>query len=1810
MGGARERQQWRARLPAAQRAASAAGAAGAGAGARAALEWAAAALARGGGDDSDAPWKCEELWVMLGELARTADARAARAPAPLPAGGVLSAAASAFAAGEESNGASDAAAAALRAMVGSEVLRQSFRPATEHVVRLAEAAFAPGAHDAAAGAAASVLTAHAGMAAAPRKLFERFVDRLLMPAMRRRERASQELADELDAASRAVLFHRAHLPGFAAMQPAFQANPADGGGRTEANGGTGDGGGADDDVAANGGGRPAKQRKQADVDATAGARAQSASVQAGYQRALFSKLAESMVAGDAAAAAAAVRLLAEYSGGAGGLDGAAPPPAAVVAFMSRIAQPALLAMRRIDGSARAKGGPHATADSLSTATLVAQTLARLCEICRGADAYSHAHALAREGGPHARCVAEVAKLAVSMHDSVLLGAHGRSDCDDAVAVTRAAAAALAALRAALLLDHRVADGLIECDEHADLVVGSSRSSIWDSLLLAAHSALTADVQGVGGELLAAAQDVACGYLDTARERRSLGDFVTEMLESIQRQGCAGCSAPSTKSAIAAEHKGKKRARESRAVAASGTGRLTVEGGLGTPTAIRALLCGPKFAMALRGALHEMLGAQAPVVAQAAVAAAGRYMAELAILTSATSDGPSRALVSAEVIAMCLDGVRVDAHNAAGLQRECSKMLGDTLARVLGAATAAAARKERVDSGNASPGAAELVFSLRLFVAASCLKGECTGWLSTHALESEGEGGSELPSTWASVAPESSLPLGTFVRWAMREHGGADLSPQQQRAAQRQLAFALDGLALWRMRDLQSVDAPEAVSRESCDLCEWLIAADDEPAKAGEAGAGADAAMWMSAPARASPVIVPPFTGTEYAMARQVMLEAAAHVWSPHANAAAIDVVAQNAVKNLARGAGTAASGSLAQWPPQMFEVPGLNVALARHLVTMALANACLALEEVDEGTCGKARAKLSKHMRKELKGAAKALNAAGTLSADTVSVLTDKLDMGRVLEALRSTNDRLVAPGDACAFASAIFECAASLPRGFIGDSHAAAALLCAAAACEGAFALAGAPAVAVSARRACIATLHSAVANARAADVLAIDASSSESPVCFASDCESGTLLSVLSGEGFAAWLVAVRGSPAVDSDGRTGKLHGELAEEGCRCAAMIALARPGDESCCALLRAAAELHEAGAGGEAQGTHATLAAAGAMAGLAERVGGDPRLRRVLAAARVQQEIRGLPAVDYALPARSVRVHELASKLDASVATRLSRALIATQSAPGSKEVSVDELAAACKAAACVLRWRLAHMQCDVDDATLADADGGRPVAAGTGAAAIVAVDGGTDGNAASADGGEVSRGAGSAEDDDEAFSLESDGDEPVAAATASGAAELEAAVAAQDAIEETALFAIGGSESPCVATLGTSIASVLTVLTRGQALPSASRDALYDYLAVAMEVVVRIRPLPPPGAFSTLVAAHVVLVARCGPRAFLSDGQLEAEVDPEALGARASLRAMLSHCRTSQLRLAFNALSEGLATHHRGACLACLETALAAATGGRAIAVAAAAGRIAPALLAAARESATGAQLGAGDSMAVSVARATVTALSALASKRSVVLGVSEVSAILSAPCFVYAVQRSPSVDELALALRDNSRRAEGVAALFDAAAGALRAALRFRRAETRRQAALVREAFASLLRVLDVLAAAALRSVEEDTASGPAAWRVVTSCANSLRGAYAEVETRKDTFSKYAPHMLSDLLDVLVGPSGSASLASSPSGNGPTGAAAALREGAFCLLSTCSTRELAQAHATYGSQTAAGAALQGLRTEWQRTHKYTGKV
>ena len=84
----------------------------------------------------------------------------------------------------------------------------------------------------------------------------------------------------------------------------------------------------------------------------------------------------------------------------------------------------------------------------------------------------------------------------------------------------------------------------------------------------------------------------------------------------------------------------------------------------------------------------------------------------------------------------------------------------------------------------------------------------------------------------------------------------------------------------------------------------------------------------------------------------------------------------------------------------------------------------------------------------------------------------------------------------------------------------------------------------------------------------------------------------------------------------------------------------------------------------------------------------------------------------------------------------------------------------------------------------------------------------------------------------------------------------------------------------------------------------------------------------------------------------------------------------------------------------------------------------------------------------------------------------------------------------------------------------------------------------------------------------------------------------------------------MLSDLLDVLVGPSGSASLASSPSGNGPAGAAAALREGAFCLLSTCSTRELAQAHATYGSQTAAGAALQGLRTEWQRTHKYTGKV
>ena len=44
--------------------------------------------------------------------------------------------------------------------------------------------------------------------------------------------------------------------------------------------------------------------------------------------------------------------------------------------------------------------------------------------------------------------------------------------------------------------------------------------------------------------------------------------------------------------------------------------------------------------------------------------------------------------------------------------------------------------------------------------------------------------------------------------------------------------------------------------------------------------------------------------------------------------------------------------------------------------------------------------------------------------------------------------------------------------------------------------------------------------------------------------------------------------------------------------------------------------------------------------------------------------------------------------------------------------------------------------------------------------------------------------------------------------------------------------------------------------------------------------------------------------------------------------------------------------------------------------------------------------------------------------------------------------------------------------------------------------------------------------------------------------------------------------------------------------------------------MLGTCGPRELQQMHATYGSQSALGVALAAMRTDFERRHKFEGKV
>ena len=1760
----RPAQGWRFRLPAAQQAAGEGGGAHA---RRAALQWSAGALARGARDagGADAPWRSQELWELLRDLA-AAHSAGALAPAPLPAAGLLSAAGRAFASADAPAAAAEAAAAALTALAASRSLRYAFRPSTEHVVKLGEVALAKGAGEAEGKAAAALLAAHALAAPSPRKLFERFVERLLGLVMSRRDAAvalgaaQVGLVAALDLATRRVLFHRAHVPGFAVMLPAF-AGPAEGGRPAKQRRRADDAGQAEGEAEGKGKGKGKgegdAQRPKLQVDAS------------GYQRVLFERLAAGIVSGDAAAAAGTLRLLAMYV--AGGTDedefmnlmSAPPPGAAVMAFVSRVAEPSLAALRAAD-----KGDTHA----IETATRAADTLAAMCDIVRSAGAYSHAHALARDDGPHARCLAAISRAALTMLDAVLgtglgLGAAKQRDTGPAT-IARSAAAALGVVRATLLIDHLAADS------------GQSTDATWGSLWLATRASLGQDVpKDIRDGLLGAAREVACGLLDTARQMRSLDDFVGGMLAATRRGSGAG---PAFTGATGG---GRKRGRES-------DGGASKE--WATPEAVRALLLTPRVADALGSALRKMLGAQAPAVVAAAVDAATKIAEELADHVEGDS---SWALVAAEVAAMCIDGVSVDDTNAAALKRECELLLTNIIAPVFSSACSAASGDDNAD--DAGPSVAALVFASRLLVAGQSLRSECIGWLSSSIDDLD----AAPPGAWAALGEGSDAwpPLTELRKWVGRAHGGS-----------AQLAFVLDCLLLHRIRSLEAAgDDAEGPGRESHELCKQLLV------KNATAGADetADAALWFSAVAAKSAVILPPFTWGEYRLAHLTLIEKSASTWGAYADGKPVASVARDFISGLASGEeNTALGGAVAtSWLrcAEIFEVRGFRAALARELAGEIVA----LTEEVSNATreqLPKSRAKAIKAAVKGLKAMHKALAPKHGVDAALARGVDTFLEMDATELSEAFGADAANAQPVANAALMAILESVLALPRGFLGDGTAAAGVAAACAVSEGALRLAGCGASANAARQAGVAVLYGAVTNAKLSEAIELHFDSGKQPVQLSEG--DHTLRALVVSKPFSRWLSTAR---AVSG----GAANAISAHEGCLAAVASALAMPGAQ-CGALLGTVSEALKASSGGDR--VQALSAAAGAMAGLAMRGGGsgDPQLRALLVAARYQQQMRRMVPTDYKLAARDATVHSEAAKIDAAVVDALDDALQEALDC-GIKDATVAKgLASACRAAAAVLEWRMAHMQADVDAATpeeLAQLE-----SAGRGTVIQALPDEGpepSDDSIASgdnSDSGESGDGAGGGSDDGainyNELANDSDDDDIRAVAEIEPDEELtgqdkydlgrvEADMEVDDDVDravesdEPPPLALRAGDAPVVARIGAHVSRVLQLLASDkEAINREARDALYAYLTAAMSMVSRVRPYPPLGAFSKLLAAHVALLGRRGTRALAESDDRDAESEC----IRASLLALLDSCRPSQLRLTFNALTDGLTGYnewHKTACLACMSPALEAVSGGRARAVEKAAGRLVPALLSAARDVARPAAHGCGDASAVSVALAAFEALTALTSKRSVELGNSEAGTVLVAPGLFY-LGPLPDPVTAAAALSDPIRAA-ACQALFSAAASAIRAALKFRRAETRRQMVLVTQSLQGMLRVLGRFAIASGRCTAE---SGAAA--CVAACAASMRGVYAEVEARKAIFSKYAPHLMADLLVHMVGTSGGAPLSALPD------ASAALRECGLCMLGTCGPRELQQMHATYGSQSALGVALAAMRTDFERRHKFEGKV
>ncbi|GAQ84915.1 hypothetical protein KFL_002120090 [Klebsormidium nitens] len=161
----------------------------------------------------------------------------------------------------------------------------------------------------------------------------------------------------------------------------------------------------------------------------------------------------------------------------------------------------------------------------------------------------------------------------------------------------------------------------------------------------------------------------------------------------------------------------------------------------------------------------------------------------------------------------------------------------------------------------------------------------------------------------------------------------------------------------------------------------------------------------------------------------------------------------------------------------------------------------------------------------------------------------------------------------------------------------------------------------------------------------------------------------------------------------------------------------------------------------------------------------------------------------------------------------------------------------------------------------------------------------------------------------------------------------------------------------------------------------------------------------------------------------------------------------------------------------------------------------------------------------------------------------------------------------------------------AAGECATLCSASRLLQAVLRHRPKEVRRCAALL---VGSLQAMLQAIAAWSQDAVRQEAAG--------TACA-ALRRVYEEVGNHKASLSHYCVHMLADYLAALCGLTASKDAISRD-------AATTLRSGIFALFDSCSPYDLQQLHASLGADATRRNALAALRQDYEKRHKYTGKV